>query len=214
MTQEQVKEIYLRVIDATIEGVRAEFAEKGVSDAVVDSLTMLKSRWVDRLTHTHDFSEDPAAVDKPVSSATAKGAKKTAGKGVKRKVHSPPVKSSRNGLIPVTDLTNDDNADPATLGKPEPYLNDCKNTKREGEPSTKRQRRESNDDHFEHGGEDLDSTDESDGDESDENAENLILAQHDRVRKGPKWKVILKEGIVSIRGREYLFNKATCDLDF
>lgn len=88
-----------------------------------------------------------------------------------------------------------------------------------GEPPAKRARRPVNDDDDEaiHGGEDLDSSDDSDirSAGSDPEADNYILAQHDRVRKGTgKWKVQLKEGIAHINGRDYLFNRATCDLEW
>lgn len=229
MNQRQVLEIYLTVIDATIEGVRAECAEKGADEATMDSLARLKERWATRLTHTHDFTEDSAIIDKPSSSSSAKGGKKS-GKNAKKKGASPKSgkpSSSRNGVISVAALTNqtddvkaEDSAAPVPgssvhIGKPEP-LPTTKPRDAEGEPPAKRRRPDPDDGQIEHGGEDLDSSDDSDvqGAEADEDAENFILAQHDRVKKGPKWKVVLREGIVSIRGREYLFNKASCDLDF
>jgi hypothetical protein len=61
-----------------------------------------------------------------------------------------------------------------------------------------------------------DSGDESTGG-SDGDFDNYILAQHDSVKKGSgsgKWKVRLKDGIMHLNGRDYLFSKATGDLYF
>lgn len=62
-----------------------------------------------------------------------------------------------------------------------------------------------------------DSDDELDSGGSDDETENCIVAQHDSVKKGTgngKWKVRLKDGIIHMNGRDYLFNKASCDLDW
>lgn len=227
MNQANVREIYLRVIDATIEGVRTELAEKNPDEATLESLNLLKTRWATRLTHTHEFTDDPALIDKPSSSSAGKGGKKATNKNAKKKgiasPKSPARPASRNGGISVAALTNqtDDSSIPGSssqLGKSEPALRRSRDIKTEDEPPSKRPRHDL-DEEPDHGGEDLDSSDDDDSDvngngSEDEAAENLVLAQHDRVKKGPKWKVILREGIVSIRGREYLFNRATCDLDF
>lgn len=221
MNQSVVKEIYLRIIDATIEGSRAEINERGTDDSAMESLNLLKSRWTTRLVHTHDFTDDPDIIDKPSSSA-GKGGKKGSAKNAK-KGHSPkspksPSKpsSSRNGVLSVASLTNqtDDSKVPAS-SKAEPSLIRQRDANAQTDPPAKRRRVDIDDGPIPDRGEDLDSEDSDDEDaDDDEEAENIILAQHDRVKKGPKWKVILREGIVSIRGREYLFNKATCDLDF
>ncbi|PXF42785.1 Transcription initiation factor IIA subunit 1 [Gracilariopsis chorda] len=222
MNQAHVREVYLRVIDATIEGVRAELVEKG-ADAAIESLAVLKKRWAERL-HTHDFSDDPAIIDKSSKSSSKKPTKKP-DPNLTPKV---PIKSpaSRNGLIPVKSLTNDTDESaapplpsiprkspptPPSRAKADPQVVEL-NVE---EPPLKRQRVPVDDGQAEDKGEALDSSDSEDGFEDDgEPAENLVLAQYEKVRKGPKWKLILKEGIVLIRGREYLFNKATCDLDF
>lgn len=222
MNQEQVKDVYLRVIDATLEAVRNEITEKGASEAKLESLEVLKSRWADRLTQTHEFIDDPELRDRPSGSA-AKA--KKAQKNQKRKgaPSGGPAPKTRNGVMSVADLTNPSDSDPV---KPEPQLQTKQEgalvrpaeTKPDGEPPAKRPRPDPEDDgEVIHGAEDLDSSDDDSdvkGGDEDEECENLVLAQHDRVKKGPKWKVILREGIISIRGREYLFNKATCDLEF
>lgn len=250
--QQQVLDIYLKVIDATVEGVRAELGEKSSSEEVFESLDILKARWQARLTQTHDFSDDPQLVDR-ASIASNRGGKKHGGKTAKKKSPAPkPLKSStppsRNGGIPVAALTNDTDEttelpsvprllNPETKSetksetKPEVVIDD--EVEEVVPPPSKRARvsnaqpvsndrngnsvdDDDDDGRIDHVGEDLDSSDDSDvqGGDSDEETENLVLAQHEKVRKGQKWKVHLREGIISVRGREYLFHRATCDLDF
>ena len=161
--QEEVREMYLKVIAATIENARVEFTDNGTEEATLAHLATLKSRWTERLLATQDFTEDPLLV---------RGAQAAAASTTR----------PRRGA--------------------------------DGEPAKKRARKEE-DEEENPDGDDLksdlgSSSDESDG--SDPDVDNYVLAQHERVRKGDKWKVWLKEGIAHINGRDYLFNKATCDL--
>lgn len=251
MNQTLIRDIYLRVIDTTVGGVRDELLERAVGENVMDSLDLLKQRWEARLTQTHDFSDDPNIKQSTSTSSRGSNAakKKKAAKKTQsaKKNKSPSASSSRNGVMSLTNLTNNDDEEPlplpsvprlpptASSSNPiQPKTEKVEVIALDDQPPTKRVRthspppsstdktqpiiQEIDDDD---GGsiinhkEDLDSDDSDvDGDESDEEAENLVLAQHEKVKKGSKWKIILREGIVSIDGREYLFNKATCDLDF
>lgn len=91
---------------------------------------------------------------------------------------------------------------------------------REGSsPPSKRARHDGED--YPKPSEDLGSDDSDDEVESaggsDGNAENYVLAQHDSVKKGSgsgKWKVRLKDCILHLNGRDYLFKSAACDLDW
>lgn len=228
-----MREVYLRVIDATVETLKADLQEKGAAESVIDSITNLQSRWSDRFVHTHDFTDDPLISDKPPST---KGAKRTSKYAAKKKAATkdPPP---RNGSMSVASLTNKDStlgpydnkpslppiprvpkgkAEPKVEPKVEPK--DALPDNADKEPPRKRQRVAGTRDADEEvcTKEDLDSSDSDDESvtNDEEQAENLVLAKHDRVRKGPKWKVALREGIIAMRGREYLFNSATCELDF
>lgn len=166
--QAQVKEMYLKIIDATIDNARLEFTENGAEEATLGNLETLKARWVQRLLATQDFTDDPAMVR-----ASSGGTRKRTATGA---AGEPANKRSRQQESDID----------------------------EGEPL------EANPDLGSSG----DDTDESDG--SDPEVDNYILAHHDRVRKGTtgEWKVHLKEGVAHINGRDYLFNKGVCDLDF
>ncbi|KAJ1886279.1 transcription factor IIA subunit alpha [Kickxella alabastrina] len=63
---------------------------------------------------------------------------------------------------------------------------------------------------------DLDDTDEEDDYEGGaEETEHIVLCQYDKVtRSKNKWKCVLRDGIMLINGRDYLFQKATGDFEW
>lgn len=63
---------------------------------------------------------------------------------------------------------------------------------------------------------DLDDTDEDDEDgEGGEEIEHIILCLYDKVtRTKNKWKCILKDGIMLVNGRDYLFHRANGDFEW
>ncbi|KAI8988183.1 transcription factor IIA, alpha/beta subunit [Mycotypha africana] len=65
-------------------------------------------------------------------------------------------------------------------------------------------------------GSDLDDTDEDDDDaEGNEEIEHIILCLYDKVtRTKNKWKCILKDGIMLVNGRDYLFHRANGDFEW
>jgi len=62
---------------------------------------------------------------------------------------------------------------------------------------------------------DLDDTDEEDGNAEGEETQNIILCMYDKVtRTKNKWKCQLKDGIMSVNGKDYLFQKGNGDFEF
>ncbi|KAI9030029.1 transcription factor IIA, alpha/beta subunit-domain-containing protein [Phycomyces nitens] len=63
---------------------------------------------------------------------------------------------------------------------------------------------------------DLDDTDEEAEDgEGGEEIEHIILCLYDKVtRTKNKWKCVLKDGIMLVNGRDYLFHRATGDFEW
>ncbi|KAF8925942.1 transcription factor IIA, alpha/beta subunit [Dissophora ornata] len=56
--------------------------------------------------------------------------------------------------------------------------------------------------------------DDSDGDMDDE-SDNIVLCQYDKVsRTKSKWKCVLKDGVMLINGRDYLFGRAAGDFEW
>ncbi|KAJ2342252.1 transcription factor IIA subunit alpha [Coemansia erecta] len=62
---------------------------------------------------------------------------------------------------------------------------------------------------------DLDDTDEDEGEDDAEEIEHMVLCQYDKVtRSKNKWKCVLRDGIMLINGRDYLFQKANGDFEW
>ncbi|KAJ2894226.1 transcription factor IIA subunit alpha [Coemansia aciculifera] len=63
---------------------------------------------------------------------------------------------------------------------------------------------------------DLDDSDEEDDTEDNaEDSEHVILCQYEKVtRSKSKWKCVLRDGIMLINGRDYLFQKATGEFEW
>ncbi|KAJ3021628.1 transcription factor IIA subunit alpha [Thoreauomyces humboldtii] len=57
--------------------------------------------------------------------------------------------------------------------------------------------------------------DDDDSDDENYNAQHLILCQYEKVnRVKNKWKCTLKDGIITVNGRDYVFNKANGEFEW
>ncbi|KAI8814685.1 transcription factor IIA, alpha/beta subunit-domain-containing protein [Cladochytrium replicatum] len=57
--------------------------------------------------------------------------------------------------------------------------------------------------------------DDDDSEDDEAEAEHFILCQYEKVgRIKNKWKCALKDGIVHVNGKDYLFSKANCDFEW
>ncbi len=55
----------------------------------------------------------------------------------------------------------------------------------------------------------------SSDDEKDEECDNVVIAQFEKVsRTKNRWKCQLKDGIITIDGRDYLFHRASGEMQF
>ncbi|KAJ2773118.1 transcription factor IIA subunit alpha [Coemansia nantahalensis] len=62
---------------------------------------------------------------------------------------------------------------------------------------------------------DLDDSDEEEDNENNEDSAHIILCQYEKVsRSKNKWKCVLRDGIMLINGRDYLFQKANGDFEW
>lgn len=65
----------------------------------------------------------------------------------------------------------------------------------------------------------MDDSDAGDEDTEDENGVKrvVIMARYEkveRVKTQNKWKIVLKDGIVCVGGKEYIFSKCTGDFEW
>jgi len=62
---------------------------------------------------------------------------------------------------------------------------------------------------------DLDDSEDEDDDNADAETTNKMLCQYEKVtRTKNKWKCVLKDGIINVEGRDFLFHKANGDFQF
>ena len=57
--------------------------------------------------------------------------------------------------------------------------------------------------------------DDEDEEEQDSTIKNMVLCQFEKVQRvKTKWKCVLKDGVVHVNGKDYLFSKANCDFEW
>ncbi|GAB0489677.1 hypothetical protein MMPV_000902 [Pyropia vietnamensis] len=229
-TAESVREVYLRVIEATIAAARAE-VERGALATDNEVLDDLAARWHARLTFLTAENAKTGAEAAAASAAT------TAAAGGAAPAASPPAYGGAGasglglglpavaaavppGVVPQGDGAGgegDSDGDAAGRGTKRgrgegdggEADDDGDDPKEEALPATVDEP-----DDASLGGVSIDSDLEHRAEDEDE-SEDYILAQHDRVtRKSGKWKVQLKDGVVHVGGVDYLFNKGTADLNW
>ncbi len=198
--QAQVKEQYLKLIKKTIKGLREEFKEEGSDDAI-EHLATLESRWNERLLATNEFIDDPLFMR---AVATPRAARAP---GMRSTIVSVGPGSGRNRATKRTiwDVSRKSVASPRKRPRNEkedegPPLEDSelKSSLSSGEDVEEEVQQESAQD-------------------DDEEYNSYVLAECNAVRMTSgtgKFKVILKEGMAHLNGRDYLFGKAACDLDW
>jgi len=202
-TQNQTrKEVYLRVVDATVEGARAEFEKLGHDASSLAALEKLRERWQGYLVATEEElerEENGEAVDEE-DEAGGEDAVEESGEPVEE-VKAYAVED--DGDDEVEKIPQNDGA--AGTSSEDDVGGD------EDEPGSKRRKVEDEVDAAEEDSDIADPDDDTVGPEPE--ADDFILAQYDKVsRKKDKWKVTLKDCVVHIAGRELLFQTVSCDL--
>jgi transcription initiation factor TFIIA large subunit len=57
--------------------------------------------------------------------------------------------------------------------------------------------------------------DESESEEEEIETDNIILCQYEKVsRIKNKWKTVLKDGVIHVNGKDYLFNRSNGDFEW
>nr|KAJ3420198.1 hypothetical protein HK105_005965 [Polyrhizophydium stewartii] len=82
----------------------------------------------------------------------------------------------------------------------------------DGNEDEEEEEEEGDDENSDIGGSELD--DDESGDEANE-AKHLALCQFEKVQRiKNKWKCVLKDGVINVNDKDYLFNKANCDFEW
>ncbi|KAM0749054.1 TFIIA-domain-containing protein [Meredithblackwellia eburnea MCA 4105] len=211
MSNRVVPNVYRTVISEVIENVRQDFDEVGVEEAVLQELLRL---WEDKVATSRvaDFSHDPrigarardflplpfpnpasasngsASTPKPKEdgAASGNGATDSAAGGEAQTSSSTPAKTE-----PPISKTNSGSGSGVGGGADEDEINS-----------------------------DLDDDDDEDGADGEDGAgagksEDVVIALYEKVQRVKnKWKVTLKDGLVSVGGKEYLFAKCQGEFEW
>lgn len=214
MSNKVVPQTYRAIIDRVINSVRPDFEENGIEEAV---LVALQQSWEARLASSRvaDFSSDPrlgayqrmlpALPDKPVQSQADE-------QGQQSQQQLPTASTSGNA-----------EASTSAPKKEEERSNASTVLKQEnGKNKTKAINPDSNE-----LGSDLDESDDdllSDDDTGVEDGMSaingvgegdVIVAVYEKVQRVKnKWKITLKDGVISADGKDYLFGKCQGDFEW
>ncbi|KAK9899143.1 TFIIA-domain-containing protein [Cystobasidium minutum MCA 4210] len=218
MSNKVVPQTYRAIIDKVINSVRPDFEENGIEEAV---LVALQQSWEARLASSRvaDFSSDPrlgayqrmlpALPEKPAQQSTDESSTQTSQAGQ-------PTASTSSGSAeastsaPKKEEEDGSNAASTTL-------------KSENGKKPKAINPDSNElgSDLDESDDDLLSDDEGDGAEDGMSAINgvgdgdVIVAVYEKVQRVKnKWKITLKDGVISADGKDYLFGKCQGDFEW
>ncbi|RKP39534.1 transcription factor IIA, alpha/beta subunit, partial [Dimargaris cristalligena] len=182
---------YQLVIDEVISAVQREFEDHGVDESVLQEL---QRSWEAKLIESR-VAEFPHAPRAPPSGGGGSG--------------EPPANGT-GGHIPQHDGADDDErpSAPSTI-RFTAYIPQVDGDFDDGlEPEADEDAINS----------DLDDSDDEEANTDQaggEDTEHIILCQYDKVgRQKNRWKCVLKDGILLIDGKDYLFHKATGEFEW
>jgi len=212
---QQVGPIYERVVDDVLENVRQSFRDEGLDESVLNDLRLL---WMDKLARQGQVSGTSVPSHPPGQAAASNGNYKPAGAGSaatadntgkaswnffphnKAGAAKPAATAQASGAVKV------DQTDGA-FGDDSPTFHVTRLAQHDGGSNDKSDGAASKADP--HDDEELSSSDEDEDAPDPEDEENFIICQYEKVaRQKNKYKVQLKQGIMSVNGTEYMFNRA------
>lgn len=181
----KMEELYNSIINDVVDNLRGVFSEEGLDEQI---LTSLKDTWLRKLRDSQ-----PRRIAPTITQAQ----------------NSRPNDSTTAAPIPQLDGSNgtsdeDDNEDESDGDFPDDDVDVSDEEERETDTN-----RDDEDP--------LNSEDDVSNDESSEmfETDNVVVCQYDKItRNRNKWKFHLKDGIMNINGRDYVFQKAVGDAEW
>ncbi|KAL9940974.1 hypothetical protein V8E36_000462 [Tilletia maclaganii] len=215
MSNKAVSGVYRNIIDNVMASVRQDFEDMGIEKEVLEELQRSWEAKViaSRVAH---FEGAPAL---PPPTTIRKGAKqeanddsgagssKNGGKGTSNK-------AARTELHADVSKSRSHSAEPngASLASSQASTSGEGGVGDEDEKRGKKRKRPLDSEEI---GSDLDDTDEEDDDGNGDLNEDMILCLYEKVaRTRNKWKCVLRDGVASIEGRDYLFSRCAGDFDW
>jgi len=193
MSNKAVPTAYRTIIEQVMRNVRLDFDEMGIEDAVISEL---QRSWESKVVATRvaDFSLDERLSQYPSTKQIKPepDAEPSQNGGFRRSSGSPEV-----DVKPELD-TNGNIIPPGASQK---------------QPRRGAKERAPDDDEI---GSDLDDPDEEDvNDDNEADGGDLVIALYDKVQRVKnKWKITLKDGVVSVKGKDYLFSKCQGEFEW
>ena len=191
MSNRVVSATFRHIIDDVITNVRQDFEDMGIEKEVLEEL---QRSWEAKLVATQVAEFDGAAGPPPPRGIYDVDARQD-GVSVVPPVPAAPIKAEQESHR----VKSDDEHSASQ--------------KRKRDPSDEGKRESVQDDdaHKDEIGSDLDDSDDDDGDGS----EDMILCLYDKVQRVKnKWKCVLRDGVASIGGRDYLFSKCNGEFEW
>lgn len=186
-----------------ISGLSSRFEEVGVNDEVVDRL---KSLWMEKFDQRKMPNLD-LAEKYPIAAPTSQVDLGLLPKFKSQKKAGGPA----NKKVPQVDGADDtSDEDEAEVGVDDEDLEDEDDEELEEEEKTNVDENDEEDE-----GEPLGSEDDIEDDGILFDTENVIVCQFDKIsRQRTKWKFHLRDGIMSLNGKDYVFQKALGDAEW
>ncbi|CAH7674078.1 transcription factor IIA, alpha/beta subunit-domain-containing protein, partial [Phakopsora pachyrhizi] len=170
---------YRCIIDEVVTHCRADFDEMGIEQAVLDAL---QASWESKLVNTRvaDFSGDPRLG--PLQIALAPSVPR-------------PEELSKDDLKPSTSDSKNQNSSPSKRAEKPGRDSDEINS-------------DLDDSEDEADAADVEENENGGGVNGSNNPGDLVIALYDKVQRVKnKWKITLKDGIMSVQGKDYVFHK-------
>ncbi|EFP83084.1 uncharacterized protein PGTG_09037 [Puccinia graminis f. sp. tritici CRL 75-36-700-3] len=189
MSGKVVSSTYRSIIDEVVTHCRSEFDEMGIEQAVLDAL---QASWETKLANTRvtDFSAD---------------------------ARLGPIQASLGPALPRPEESARDEPDgPSSTSDVKPQTGST--------PSKRTEKMDADTDEInsdlDDSEDDVDAAEGEDaenggGGPSNNNPGDLVIALYDKVQRVKnKWKITLKDGIVSVQGKDYLFHKCNGEFEW
>ncbi|KAH8922423.1 TFIIA-domain-containing protein [Atractiella rhizophila] len=186
MSNKVVPSVYRSIIDQVMANCRNDFDEMGIEDAVRGEL---QRSWESKVANsrTADYSSEERF--QQWTSPSSSALETTSGFGVG---NGGPLKDDKDGILP----------QPASSQG---------NGKLNGTPL--RDPKKNLDD--EEIGSDLDEPDDDEIEDNDGYVGDMAIALYDKVQRVKnKWKITLKDGVVNVKGKDYIFSKCSGEFEW
>ncbi|KAL4402853.1 transcription factor IIA subunit alpha [Malassezia pachydermatis] len=208
MSNRVVSLTFRHIIDDVIANVRQDFEDMGIEKEVLEEL---QRSWEAKLVATQVTEFDGASTSSQRAShpyTVTPGAPllRTGGSAAQTD-----VKEEEKASISTSSTDAKPNDDDAAAGQKRKREAGDSSERAEKEAKMEESSAKEEDASKDEIGSDLDDSDDDDGD----GTEDMILCLYDKVQRVKnKWKCVLRDGVASIDGRDYLFSKCNGEFEW